>query len=48
MKKLVYYSLLLLALLIVVRALLPQRSNTEMDIAAFGQLPVQVGGRSNP
>ena len=48
MKKLVYYSLLLLALLIVVRALLPQRSNTEMDIAAFGQLPVQVGGRIKP
>lgn len=49
MKKVVFYSLLAIAALIVVRAFKPPVYHlSDLDIATFSELPVQVGGRIKP
>jgi ABC-type transport system involved in cytochrome c biogenesis permease subunit len=49
MKKVVFYSVLAIAALIVVRAFKPVVYNSsDFNIATFSELPVQVGGRIKP
>ena len=49
MKKVVFYSILVIAVLIIVRAFKsPAYHQSDFDIATFSELPVQVGGRIKP
>lgn len=49
MKKVVFYSILIIAALIVVRAFKPAAYHSpDFDIDRFAELPVQVGGRIKP
>ncbi|MFT4902194.1 MAG: ABC-type transport system involved in cytochrome c biogenesis permease subunit [Lentimonas sp.] len=48
MKKVIFYSILLIAALIVARGLSPTKYATEFNIEQFAELPVQVGGRIKP
>ena len=49
MKKFVFYSILAVAVLIVLRAFKPVAYHSSgFDIASFSELPVQVGGRIKP
>lgn len=49
MKKVVFYSILAIAVLVVLRSLKPVTyDSSEFDITTFSELPVQVGGRIKP
>ena len=49
MKKVVFYSVLAIAALVVLRSLKPITYNSsDFDITTFSELPVQVGGRIKP
>ena len=49
MKKVVFYSILAIAILIIARAFKPTTYHqSDFDIATFSELPVQIGGRIKP
>lgn len=48
MRKIVSILILIVALLIVIRGLMPPRYGGDFDVASFAELPVQTGGRVMP
>jgi len=48
MKKIIFSSVLLLAILVVIRGFVPAKYSSNFDIESFSELPVQVGGRIKP
>ena len=47
-QRLVFGALALIVALILLRQLMPPRYDTDLDLAAFGRLPAQEGGRIKP
>ena len=48
MKKLPYIAFIVFAVLLIISGLRPERYDTDFDVEAFAELPVQVGGRIKP
>ena len=48
MKKVIFYSILVIAVLVVARGLTPTKYATDFNVEQFAELPVQVGGRIKP
>ena len=48
MKKVIFYSILVIAILVVARGLTPTKYATNFNVEQFAELPVQVGGRIKP